>query len=276
MNAVYTPELLIAFAVGLLVTGAIAGVLAGLLGVGGGIVIVPVLFWLAGFLGLSPEIAMPMAVGTSLATIIPTSISSAWSHHKRGGVDTDLFKAWSPGIFIGALVGGALASYVSGAFLTALFGVIALLVSVNLAIPKDLVVAESLPDGVASRATIPTGIGLFSSLMGIGGGTLSVPTLTAFSYPVHRAIGTASAFGLVIAVPAVLGFIWAGWGAPARPPLSLGYVSIPAAVLIFTLSVLTAPYGSALAHKLDAKPLKRVFAVFLFVTSLRMLWQVAG
>ena len=276
MNAVYTPELLIAFAVGLLVTGAIAGVLAGLLGVGGGIVIVPVLFWLAGFLGLSPEIAMPMAVGTSLATIIPTSISSAWSHHKRGGVDTDLFKAWSPGIFIGALVGGALASYVSGTFLTALFGVIALLVSINLAIPKDLVVAESLPDGVASRATIPTGIGLFSSLMGIGGGTLSVPTLTAFSYPVHRAIGTASAFGLIIAVPAVLGFIWAGWGAPARPPMSLGYVSIPAAVLIFTLSVLTAPYGSALAHKLDAKPLKRVFAVFLFVTSLRMLWQVAG
>ena len=102
MNAVYTPELLIAFAVGLLATGAIAGVLAGLLGVGGGIVIVPVLFWLAGFLGLSPEIAMPMAVGTSLATIIPTSISSARSHHKRGGVDTELFKAWSPGIFVGA------------------------------------------------------------------------------------------------------------------------------------------------------------------------------
>jgi len=123
---------------------------------------------------------------------------------------------------------------------------------------------------------VPTGIGVFSALMGIGGGTLSVPILSAFSYPVHKAIGTAAALGLVIAVPAVCGFVWAGWEVGARPPFSLGYVNLPAAVLIFTMSVFTAPIGSRLAHSMDAKLLKRVFALFLFVTSVRMLWQAFG
>ena len=276
MSDLYSTEMLIAFAVGLLATGAIAGVLAGLLGVGGGIVIVPVLFWLAGILGVSPEVAMPMAVGTSLATIIPTSISSARAHRKRGSVDVDLLKAWAPAVFVGALIGGVLAGFVSGMFLTALFGAVALLVAINLALPRTIVLAEDLPQGLVARTTVPTGIGVFSALMGIGGGTLSVPILSAFSYPVHKAIGTAAALGLVIAVPAVCGFIWAGWGADLRPPLSFGYVSVPAAVLIFSMSVLTAPYGSGLAHRLDAKPLKRLFALFLFVTAMRMLWQVVA
>ncbi|MBT8459432.1 MAG: sulfite exporter TauE/SafE family protein, partial [Boseongicola sp.] len=202
-----------------MVTGAIAGILAGLLGVGGGIVIVPVLFLLADFLGFPSELAMPMAVGTSLATIIPTSMSSARSHHKRGSMDIDLLKVWAPFVFAGAALGGVLASFVSGTFLTLLFGVIALIVAVNLALPKAIVVAQALPNGVLARTTVPTGVGVFSALMGIGGGTLSVPILTAFSYPVHRAIGTAAALGLVIAVPAVCGFIWAVWAVVGRPPL---------------------------------------------------------
>lgn len=276
MSDLYTAQFLVLFVTGLLATGAISGVLAGLLGVGGGIVVVPVLFLLTGFLGFPAELAMPMAVGTSLATIIPTSVSSARAHHKRGSMDADLLKIWAPFVFFGALLGGVLASFVSGAFLTLFFGGVALVVAINLALPKTVVVADDLPRGAIARSAVPAGIGLFSALMGIGGGTLSVPILSAFSYPVHRAIGTAAAMGLVIAVPAVCGFIWAGWSVEGRPPWSLGYVNIPAAVLIFATSVFAAPLGSRLAHAMDAGPLKRVFALFLFVTSVRMLWQALG
>jgi hypothetical protein len=160
---IYSAQFLIVFALGLLATGAISGVLAGLLGVGGGIVIVPVLFLLAGFLGLPAELAMPMAVGTSLATIIPTSISSARSHRKRGSVDAQLLKSWAPAVFVGALIGGVLASVVSGAFLTVLFGVVALLVAINLALPRTVVLAEDLPKGGAARTAVPTAIGILSA-----------------------------------------------------------------------------------------------------------------
>ncbi|GIT89615.1 UPF0721 transmembrane protein [Jannaschia pagri] len=272
---VYDPSLLIVLALGLLVTGALAGVLAGLLGVGGGIVIVPVLFLLFDALGIAPAVAMHLAVGTSLCTIIPTSISSARSHHKRGAIDVDLLRRWAPVIFVGALGGGILSKFLDASALTLIFGVIALAVSINMAIPKTLVVSDQLPSGPVGAGVLPFGIGGFSALMGIGGGTLSVPVLGAFSFPVHRAVGTASAFGLVIAVPAVCGFIWAGLGVEDRPPLSLGYVSLPAAVLIFSMSVLTAPLGSKLAHSLNPTRLKLVFAAFLFLTALRMLWAVA-
>lgn len=274
MAEVYAAPMLVALAVGLLITGAAAGVLAGLLGVGGGIVIVPVLFLLFDALDVPQSVAMHLAVGTSLATIIPTSISSARSHHAKGAIDLDMLRTWAPLIFIGALAGGILSRFVSSDFLTLVFGVVALLVAINMALPKKIVLAEALPQNFAARQAIPGGIGVFSALMGIGGGTLSVPILTMFSYPVHRAVGTAAAFGLVIAVPAAAGFIWSGLGAADRPPYSLGYVSLPAAVLIFTTSVLTAPYGSKLAHSLNPERLKRLFALFLFLTSLRMLWSV--
>lgn len=274
MTDTYALTTLIALALGLLATGAIAGVLAGLLGVGGGIVIVPVLFWLFDFLDVPSAVAMHLAVGTSLCTIIPTSISSARSHHKKGAIDLALLRSWAPVIFAGALLGGLLSKVLGGAALTAIFGVVALAVSINMATPKTLVVAEALPEGPVGRGAVPFGIGTFSALMGIGGGTLSVPILSAFSFPVHRAVGTASAFGLVIAVPAVAGFIWSGWSVADRPPFSLGYVSLPAAVLIFSVSMLTAPVGSRIAHSLNPKRLKLAFAAFLFLTAVRMLWSV--
>ncbi|KAJ56312.1 membrane protein [Actibacterium mucosum KCTC 23349] len=270
----YEIQLLVALAVGLLITGGIAGVLAGLLGVGGGIVIVPVLFWLFDLLNVSPAVAMHLAVGTSLCTIIPTSISSARSHHKRGAIDVDMLKSWAPLIFLGALTGGILSKVLDSSHLTLIFGIIALLVSINMATPKTLVIGQSVPGGPVGKGAIPFSIGGFSALMGIGGGTLSVPVLSAFSFPVHRAVGTASAFGLVIAVPAVCGFIWSGLGVADRPPYSLGFVSVPAAVLIFSVSVLTAPLGSKLAHSLNPKRLKLVFALFLFLTAIKMLWSV--
>lgn len=268
----YTLAFLLTLAVAMLCTGAIAGVLAGLLGVGGGIVIVPVLFILFDYLDIPPQISMHVAVATSLATIIPTSISSARSHHKKGSIDLDLLKTWSPLIFIGAAIGGILSKYLASSSLTMIFGVIALLVSINMALPKKIVISEELPKGVMGKGFLPSFIGGFSALMGIGGGTLSVPILSAFSFPIHRAVGTASAFGLVIAIPAVIGFIWSGWSADLRPPYSIGYVSIPAAVLIFSVSVFTAPLGAKLAHSLNPANLKKAFALFLFITSLRMLW----
>lgn len=266
----------IILAAGLVFTGAIAGILAGLLGIGGGIVIVPVLFYLFDFMEIPQTIAMHVAVATSLATIIPTSISSSRAHMKRGALDMETFRSWAPLIFIGAATGGYLAKFINGTQLTAIFGAVALLVSINLANPKSLIIAKELPKQAPVRAAIGSIIGLLSALMGIGGGTLSVPVLTLFSFPVHRAIGTAAAFGLVIAIPGVLGFVLAGWEVAGRPPLSLGYVNVPAAILIFSASVLTAPLGAKIAHAIHSRTLKLAFAAFLFLTSIRMLAELFG
>jgi uncharacterized membrane protein YfcA len=274
MEMTYDAVLLSLLALCLIVTGAVAGTLAGLLGVGGGIVIVPVLFIIFEVLEIPNQVAMHLAVATSLATIIPTSISSARAHMKKGTVDAALLKGWSPLIFVGAAAGGVLAKFLESGTLTLIFGVIAFLVALNMFRRKALVLADALPRGIVGYGVVPGFIGLFSALMGIGGGTLSVPTLSAFSVPVHRAVGTASAFGLVIAVPAVAGFIWAGWGNALLPPLSVGYVNIPAAVLIFSASVVTAPFGARIAHALNAVALRRAFAFFLLLSSINMLRSV--
>lgn len=265
---------LLLFVLLLALTGAVAGFLAGLLGVGGGIVIVPVLFIVFQTLGLPPEVLMHVAVATSLATIVPTSISSARAHHAKGAIDAGLLRRWGPFVFAGALLGGILSAYLASSQLTLIFGVVALLVAVNLALPRPLVLAEQVPANPVAQIGLPGFIGTFSALMGIGGGTLSVPVLSAFSVPVHRAVATSSVFGLLIALPAVAGFIWSGWSAPGRPPYSLGYVSLPAAIIIFSVSVLMAPRGAALAHAINARALKLAFAVFLAISGGRMLFSV--
>ncbi|GAA4228466.1 sulfite exporter TauE/SafE family protein [Sagittula sp. NFXS13] len=256
---------------GVIAAAILAGIMAGLLGVGGGIVLVPVLFWILTFIQFPAELSMHMAVATSLATIIFTSISSARAHHKRGAVDVDLMKRWGPGLMIGALAGGLGARFIDPAGLKILFGSIAILVAINMSTPKTLVIADQLPKSRAANGAMSLVIGLISALMGIGGGTLSVPTLSAFSFEIRRAVGTASAFGILIALPAMAGFIISGWGLPDRPPLSLGYVSLPAALLILPFTVGFAPLGAKLAHSLDGIWIKRAFAVFLAITAVRML-----
>ncbi len=274
MIAGYAVEALVGLVAGLLVTGGVAGILAGLLGIGGGIVIVPVLAIFADIFGVPDEIGMLLVVGTSLATIIPTSISSARAHHAKGAVDTDILKGWLPAIIAGALVGG-FASHVLGAeALTLVFGVVSLLVAANLIKRKTIILAETPPTSRVAQGAIGFPIGFLSSLMGIGGGTLAVPTMTMLSTPVHRAVGTASVFGLGIAVPAVIGFVWSGLGVEGRPPGSLGYVNLPAAIAIFSASVLTAPLGARLAHRLRDRPLKIAFAIFLFISAVNMLRDV--
>lgn len=273
MIAGFSITVLLGLTVGLLITGAIAGVLAGLLGVGGGIVIVPVLVVVAEIFDIPDEIAMLLVVGTSLATIIPTSISSARAHNKRGAIDREILRGWTLAIFLGALAGGVASKYIGANGLTLVFGVVALVVSINLALPRTFTLASSPPESRLSQSAIALPIGFTSALMGIGGGTLSVPVMSMLSVPVHRAVATASVFGLAIAVPAVCGFVWAGWDVAGRPPGSLGFVNLPAAIVLFSMSVLTAPYGAKLAHLLEPRKLKLAFAVFLAISALRMLWK---
>lgn len=265
-----------ALAVGLLVTGVVAGILAGLLGVGGGIVIVPVLSWILLAVKLDPSLTQHLAVGTSLATIIPTAISSARSHRSKGGLDMDLLKAWAPALIIGAALGGVLSRYASGDALRLVFGIVALLVAINMMLPKQIVVADAPPSEPVKVWPISGGVGLFSSLMGIGGGTLAVPIQSAFSVPIRKAVGTASAMGLLIAVPGTIGFIWSGWGVEGLPPYSLGYISLPAVLLIVPATFYCAPIGAGIAHRVDQKLLRRLFAIFLGITAIRMLAVALG
>lgn len=254
----------------LLVTGFVAGLLSGLLGVGGGIVVVPVLYLLSGLLDLDPGVRMHVAVGTSLASIVLTSIVAARAHRRRGTVDSGVLRSWAPWLFGGAILGAAIGGSVRGEILSAIFATVALGVALHMAFaPATFRLRRNLPTG-RTRAFIGMVIGAFSAMMGIGGGTLSVPFFTACNYPVHRAVGTASALGFVIALPATIGFVVTGWGVAALPQLSVGFINLLGLVLIAPLSLVSAPLGATLALRLPAPVLKRVFAAFLFLTSARM------
>ena len=254
-------------------TGVFAGLLAGMLGVGGGIVIVPVLFFLFQALGVSPESAMVIATATSLATIVPTSVSSIRAHNKKGNVDFDLLKAWAVFILIGVLVGSYLVTQVNPTFLTLLFGIIATLSALNMLIGKKDALFQGLP-GRGGQSIMATCIGLFSSMVGIGGGTLTVPTLTFCNYPAHKAVGTAAAVGLIISLPAAITLLFAGATPTDAPFATYGYVNLLGFACIVPLTVLFAPIGATIASKLDAGLLKKIFAVVLIITGLRMLAQV--
>ncbi len=264
---------LAALAVAMLATGIAAGVIAGLLGVGGGIVVVPVLEFVLELLGVSSDVRMHIAVGTSLAVIIPTSISSARAHHQRGAVDTALARRWALFIVLGALFGSFVASRVGGPVLTGVFGGVALLVAIKMMLPfEDRALLPAVPRGPLT-ALVPTTIGTISTMMGIGGGTMTVPVLTLMSEPIHKAVGTSALFGLVIAVPGALGFIYAGWGNELLPAGSLGYVSLIGFAFIAPATVLAAPLGARLAHALSRRRLSQVFGLFLLLIAARMLLQ---
>ncbi|TNE38601.1 MAG: sulfite exporter TauE/SafE family protein [Alphaproteobacteria bacterium] len=265
--------LLIGLILSLAATGMIGGTLAGLLGVGGGIVIVPVLYNVLPFFGIEHEVLMHVAVGTSLATIIPTSISSARSHYRKGAIDTDLLKTWGPAIFVGVIIGTVIAGFVGSFVLTLVFAVLALIVAANMAFrPANLHVAESLPKSPLKEA-IALFIGSFSAMMGIGGGTFSVPILTLFNYPIRNAVGTASAIGLIIALPGTIGFLLSGLDAPDLPVGNVGYVNLLGFFVIAPMTILFAPVGAKIAHTINASLLKKVFAFFLFITSMRMFYS---
>lgn len=258
----------------LVATGAFAGILAGLLGVGGGIVIVPVLFFLFQSFGVSPDSAMVIATATSLATIVPTSISSIRAHHKKGNVDFELLKRWALFILLGVLVGSWLVTRIDGTWLSALFGVIATLSALNMLLRTGKSALFKQLPAQAGQLGMASSIGFLSSMVGIGGGTLSVPLLTFCSYPAHKAVGTAAAIGLIISLPGALTMLILG-SAPSDAPVgTFGLVNLIGFICIVPLTVLFAPVGAKLAIALDAAKLKKVFAVVLLITGLRMLAQV--
>lgn len=260
----------------LLAAGAVAGVIAGLLGVGGGIVIVPVLYHLFTQMGIEEGVRMKVAVGTSLATIVATAWSSARSHWKRGTVDTAFLRSYGPVVLGGVLIGSLVAAWARGVVLTSVFAAVALAVALHMALGNpSRRLGEEVPGG-ARKLAAGTLIGAVSAMMGIGGGTLSVPFMTAYGTPVHRAVGTAAAMGFIIGVPGAAVFALGGLGVEGRPPGSLGYVSLIGLALIAPASMLLAPVGARLAHGMDTRLLKRVFAGFLALTSLRMVWSLIG
>ena len=262
---------LIPLVVAMLLSGCVAGLFAGLLGVGGGIVIVPMMELALSLIGIDPAIRMHIAVATSLAVIVPTSISSARAHHKRHAVDLALVKRWAVFVLVGALVGTYVAAQVHSRVLSAIFAVFAFLISMKMLLrQQDKAVVSDVPNGFWV-SLIPSCIGFFSSMMGIGGGTFSVMVLTLFGKPIHKAVGTASLFGLFIAVPGTIGFIVAGWGNPLLPLLSLGYVSLVGFAVIAPATVLTAPFGARIAHGLSQRKLNLVFGLFLLVAAIRMM-----
>jgi len=256
----------------LLCAGLIAGFAAGIFGIGGGFIVVPALMLVLPLLGGDKHQYAHVAIGTSAATIILTSLRSLRSHAKRGAVEFGILRAWAPWLIFGDAVGVVLASHVDGHVLLMIFAIGVLLMSLNFLVPRfsDHVISDSMP-GLAPRVAIAGGLGTFSSLLGIGGGTIAIMVMTLHGRSIHRAIATASGIGALIAIPSAIGFAIIGFREHGLPWGSLGYVNLPATVVIASMSVLTAPLGVAAAHSLPAGPLKRVFGLYLIFISIVML-----
>lgn len=263
------------FIIGLALTGLISGVAAGLLGIGGGAIIVPALGTALQLMGYPGDVVQHVAVGTSLAIIIPTGLSSARSHDRRGAVDREVLKLWAPVIVISTFLGGLIAGLFSGAVLRIVFGVVALFIAANIVLPFQERLMGPLGGSKLTHRLSAAVVGFLSALMGVGGGSLSVPTLHAFGADMHKAVGTGAAIGVFIALSGTAGFIISGWSVDGRPPLSLGYINLPALVLIGGMAALTAPLGAALAHRLKQRTLKLAFAAFLTFVGLNMIWKAA-
>ncbi|HEY1631345.1 MAG TPA: sulfite exporter TauE/SafE family protein [Rhizomicrobium sp.] len=260
-------------ALGLVLSGILGGLIAGMLGVGGGIVVVPLLHYVLGVLGVDESVRMHVAVGTSLATIIPTSFSSVTAHNRKGAVDWVQLRRWAAPMIVGVVIGTALAGAVSGRTLSIVFVCVAVPVALHLAFNGEARrIADHLPEGLGGLA-LPAFIGGVSTMMGIGGGTVGVPAMTLCGVPIHRAVGTASAFGVIISIPGTIGMVIAGWHARGLPPYSLGYVNLLGLLLIAPASYFMAPVGASLAHAMDRRRLRLAFAFFIFVTAGRMLWD---
>lgn len=255
----------------MLAIGAFAGVIAGLLGVGGGIVLVPAFYYTFTSLGYDSPFMMQICIATSLATIVFTSVRSVHSHHKKGAVDWDILKNWAAGIVIGAVIGVVIAKELRSETLMIIFGVLGVVVGLYLAFGRpNWRLGEEMPKGLARAVTAPT-LGFLSVLMGIGGGSFGVPMMTLFGQPIHRAVATSAGFGVLIAAPSVLGFLMIGGDFEGKPPLTFGLVNLPAFIVIISMTLITAPIGVRLAHAMNPKPLRTVFAGFIMVMALNLL-----
>ena len=244
--------------------GAVTGLAAGLLGIGGGMLLVPFLTFLLGWAGLDPELVVHAAIATSMASIVFTSVSSVLAHHKKGAVRWKLVLAFTPGIVLGGLLAsvGVFAMLKTG-WLAVLFAAFVGYSGLQMLLDKKPKPTRQMP-GPIGTGLAGSGIGFLSGLVGAGGGFVSVPFMTWCNIPLHQAVGTSAALGFPIALINTIGYIWSGIHHEALPPHMLGYIYWPALVVLAACSVMTAPLGARLAHKLPVKALKRVFAYLLF------------
>jgi uncharacterized protein len=248
----------------LLALGLAIGYFAGLLGIGGGMMMVPVLMWVLQGKGVADAHVVKMAVATSLATICFTSISAVRAHHRRGAVLWPVALALAPGILVGSLAGAHIAVALPAKVLTMLFAVFISYSATQMLLNKKPRAGRGLP-GSMGMFGMGNVIGVLSSMVGAGGAFVSVPFMTACNVLIHQAVATSSALGFPIALAGVLGYVWAGWAQPGLPPGALGYLYLPGLLAIALGSILTAPFGARTAHGMDVAPLKKLFALFLYV-----------
>jgi uncharacterized membrane protein YfcA len=261
----------------LLGTGAAAGFLAGIFGIGGGAVLVPVLYECFRIAGVPLDARMPLCVGTSLAIIIPTSIRSWRAHQARGSVDMDILKRWAIPVLIGVIAGSVIARYAPERLFKFVFVAVAWSAAARLLFGReDWRLGKDLPTGFFMRAYGAI-IGLLSTLMGIGGGLFANLVMTLYGRPIHQAIGTSAGLAVLISIPGALGYIYAGWPAAARfpevaalqLPFAVGYISLIGAVLVMPTSLLVAPLGVKVAHLLSKRQLEVAFGLYLLTVSMR-------
>lgn len=258
----------------LLGLGVTVGPLAGLLGVGGGVISVPGLFLLFKYLGFPEELIMHLAVGTSLAIIVPTGLRSAHAHWEKKAVDLDAAKRIGLGVVAGSALGVLIADYLSGFVLGLIFAIaITILAGIMVANPARFKLYKKVPPQLWSGLAGSV-IGLISTLVGIGGGSLNVPYMTLCGMSIHRAIGTSAALGLFIAVPASIGFVLIGLQETGLPPYSLGFVYLPSLAVITVAAVSSAPFGAALAHKAPVEIMRKGFAIFMVLLAIKMIVQL--
>lgn len=259
---------------GLAAAGALTGVLAGLFGVGGGAITVPILFEVFTLLGTPREVSMPLAVGTSLAIIIPTSIRSARGHHAKGMMDTDVLRAWAVPVVIGVLMGAWVARYASAAVFQAVFVAVGALNATKLLFGRDRWrVAAEMPIGLMRRVWGWL-IGILSALMGIGGGAISTMILTLHGRPIHQAVATSAGVGVLISIPGALGYVLAGWGRAGLPADALGFVSLLGVALVVPTTLMTTQIGVNLAHAMPRRRLEVLFGLFLLVVCARFVYAM--
>ncbi|AWB50369.1 hypothetical protein HYN69_11710 [Gemmobacter aquarius] len=260
----------------LIVAGAAIGLLAGLFGIGGGAISVPVFYELFGLLGYMDDLRMPMAVGTSLAVIIPTSLNSARGHFKRGTVDMALLRLWAVPVILGVLAGAEIARHADKIVFQLVFVAVALINAAKLLLGGA---GWRLRDGLPGKGVMRgygAVIGLASALMGIGGGAITNLLLTLHGYDIRRAISTAAGVGVLIALPGALGYVYAGWGKPGLPADALGYVSLLTFALTVPTTLLTTRLGVRLAHSWSRRKLETGFGIFLLLTAGRFIWDILG
>ena len=274
MNIAISDLLLIAAV--LAAAGLAMGFLAGLFGIGGGGIAAPVLYEVFSFLGIDPAIRMHLALGTSLAVMIPTSVRSFQAHRERGGVDMEAWRRLGPGVVAGVVIGAAIASVSSGTALKWVWIAFSFSMAVKLWFGRDTWrLGEHLPPKpVVELWGMATGI--ISTLLSIGGGASITMMMTLYGRSIQTAVGTAAGVGLLIALPGAIGFVWAGWGVPIPLPLTLGYVSLIAAAALIPTSVLAAPWGVRVAHGVSRRKLEVGFGLLLATMGARFLMSVFG